>query len=165
MYLRNYRFFGTVVCVSLIASIAATTTAEPSGRKSGNPVTFHRQGDSFLLGNSVVSARWSVANGVLNGLVVRDQMHGTDIRVDDPFRILLKNGTILGASDLKLVGDAKTTHMTPSPNAPRVAATLAGESVAVAMESSDRSVHVDWSIVLLECSHYIRQMVTIAAAG
>ena len=37
--------------------------------------------------------------------------------------------------------------------------------VDLGMESGDGLVHVDWSIVLLEGSHYIRQTVTIAAAG
>ena len=47
----------------------------------------------------------------LSGLVIRDRLHGTDIRVDEPFRILLKDGTILDAANLKLDGRADERRM------------------------------------------------------
>ncbi len=165
MYLRNGRLFGARFCGAVIAMIAATTMAQQGAQRTEDPVSLHRQGDSFSLRNPVIGARWSVAKSTLSGLLVRDQMHGTEIRMDEPFRILLNDGAILDPSNLKLAGVAKITHLTPTPGAPRTAATVPGESVDLAMDSSDHSVHVDWSIVLLEGSHYIRQVVTIAAAG
>ena len=92
-------------------------------------------------------------------------MHDTDVRLGEPFRILLKDGTILDSASLKLTGEPTLTHVTPEPHAPRLAATIPGEVFDIGMETSDRAVHVQWSIVLLEGSHYIRQIVTIAAAG
>ncbi len=163
MYLRNGRLSVAIFCSLSVALIAASTMAQESVRSSKDRVTLRRQGDSFSLGDAVISARWSVRNGTLSGLVIRDQMHGTDVRVDEPFRILLKDGAILDAANLKYTGDAKITHITPTPSAPRFAATLPGESVDLAMESSDHAVHVDWSVVLLQGSHYIRQIVTIEA--
>src|SRR5579864_2680941 len=100
MYLRNHRLFSTKFCGVLIALVAASTMAEQGSPRTADRVTLHRQGDSFSLGNAVISARLSLARGMLSGLVIRDQIHGTDIRVDEPFRILLKDGTILDASNL-----------------------------------------------------------------
>ena len=90
-------------------------------------------------------------------------MHGKDIRIDEPFRVLLNDGTILDAGNLKPKGEPSATQISPSPHAPRLAATLHGEVVLLAMESGDHSIRVDWSIVLLEGSNYIRQIVTVAA--
>lgn len=89
MYLRHHRLTDAIFCGVLLAPVAASTMAGQSGRKIEDQVVLHRQGDSFSLANAVIGARWSVANGKLSGLVVHDQMHGTDIRVDEPFRILL----------------------------------------------------------------------------
>ena len=164
-YLRKYRCFGRASCGVLIALAAASTIAGQAGRRTEDHVTLLRRGESFSLGNAAISARWSVAKGMLSGLVIRDRMHEMDIRVDEPFRILLNDGTILDASNLKLAGDVRITHMTPAQDAPRFAATVSGETVNLAMGSGDGLVDVDWSIVLLEGSHYLRQVVTIAAAG
>ncbi len=130
-----------------------------------DPVMLQRQGGSFLLQNHTINARWSVTNGVFTGLVIRDRLHATDIQVDEPFRILMKDGTMLDASNLKVVGEPTATHVTPTTHAPRMAATIPGEIVELGMDSNDHAVHVEWSIVLLEGSHYIRQILTIAATG
>jgi hypothetical protein len=165
MYLRNRQLFATVLCGSYLAFVAGWAPAEVGAAKMDDPVELRRQGESFLLQNQAMSASWSVTGGSLSGLVIRDRLHGTDVRVDEPFRILLQDGTILDAAHLKMAGEPTVTHVTLAPNAPRPAATIPGEVVDVGMESSDRAVHVEWSIVLLEGSHYIRQIVTIAAAG
>jgi hypothetical protein len=165
MDFRNNRNLCAALCGFVIALVAARSTAEPRSVERDDPVMLQRQGSSFHLQNLTMSARWSVRNGALTGLVVRDRLHAIDIRVDEPFRILLKDGKILGASNLKVVGEPKATHLMPTPNAPRLAATIPGEIVELGMDSNDHAVHVEWSIVLLEGSHYIRQILTIAATG
>jgi hypothetical protein len=163
MYLRNRQLFAALFCGSCFALFAGRALAQVGAAKMDDPVELRRQGESFLLQNRAVSANWSVAGGSLSGLVIRDKLHGTDVSVDDPFRILFKDGTILDAH-LKIAGEPAVTH-TPTPNAPRLAATIPGEGVDIGMETNDHAVHVQWSIMLLEGSHYIRQIVTIAAAG
>ena len=82
-----------------------------------------------------------------------------------PFRILLTDGTILNPENLNPVGSAKVTHMTPNGNASRAADAVAGEEVKLEFENTQRSVRVDWAVVLLEGSNYLRQVLTIAANG
>ncbi len=165
MDFRNGRDLGAALCGLAIALVTATATAQPGSLKRDDPVELRRQGSSILLQNRTMSARWSVANGAFTGLVIRDRLHAMDIRVDEPFRILLKDGTILDASNLNVIGEPKATHLMPTPHAAKLAATIPGEVFELGLESSNHAVHVEWSTVLLEGSHYIRQIVTIAAVG
>ena len=165
MNLRTHPLFAALVCGSFFALATWPMSAQMVASKIGDPVEVRRQGESFLLQNHALKATWSVTGGSLSGLVIRDRTRGTDVQVDEPFRILLKDGTILDGAHLKVAGEPIVTHVVPNPNAPRLAATIPGEVFEVGMETSDRAVHVQWSIVLLEGSHYIRQIVTIAAAG
>ncbi len=95
MDFRNGRNLCAALCGLVIALVATRSTAEPRSLKRDDPVMLQRQGSSFLLQNRTIGARWSVKNGEFAGLVIRDRLHMTDIRVDEPFRILLKDGTIL----------------------------------------------------------------------
>ncbi len=165
MDFRNSRNLCAALCGLVIALVTLRSTAELGPLKRNDPVTLQRQGSSFLLQNRTMSVRWSLINGALAGLVIRERLHTTEIRVDEPFRILLKDGTILDASNLNLIGEPKATHLMPVPHASRLAATIPGEGFELELESSNHAVHVEWSIALLEGSHYIRQIVTIAAIG
>ena len=165
MYLRNHRLFAAIFCGFFSALAAARVSGETVTANTADHVVLRRQGQNFLLQNRAVCAHWSVAGGNLSGLVIRDRIHEKDIPVDEPFRILLKDGTILDAAHLKIAGEPTMTHVTPTPDSAQLAATFPGEAINVEMETSDRTVHVQWSMVLLEGSHYIRQIVTIAAAG
>ena len=77
----------------------------------------------------------------------------------------MKDGTILDASNLKVVGEPTATHVTPTPMHREWRQRFRAKLSNSGWMSNDHSVHVDWSIVLLEGSHYIRQIVTIAATG
>ncbi len=159
------RLFAAVLCTFVLGSTILSAAAGRKTSAGDDPVTFRADGTSFTVQNRTISARWSSSRGAIGPLVIRDRIHGTDIRIDEPFRVLLNDGTILDAGNLKPKGEPRATQISPSPQAPRLAATLHGEVVLLAMESGDHSIRVDWSIVLLERSNYIRQIVTVAATG
>jgi hypothetical protein len=159
------RLLAAVFCGLVAGSAAISAAASQMAPAGDDPVVYHAEGATFLVQNRAISAQWSSSGGVMSGLVIRDRMHGTEMRVAAPFRVLLKDGTILDAANLKPLGKPRETPISSTTHAPRLAATLPGEVVEIGMESSDHALRVDWSIVLLEGSNYIRQIVTIAAAG
>jgi hypothetical protein len=161
MNVRNARCVAAFVCGSILGSVTVSAMAEGGTPAKVDHVAFQRQGSSLAVQNRAINAKWTLSNGVVNGLVIRDRILGTDVHVDEPFRVLLKDGTILDAANLKLAGEPREREITPTPHAPRLAATLHGEVVEMEMESSDHAIHIDWSIVLLGGSHYIRQVFTI----
>ena len=167
MDLRNVRLIGAAVfgLLSIGALAATASAAQQTANSESERVTLQHKCGTFALENSVIGARWSVTNGRVGEVVVTDRLHGKQLALEEPFRILLKNGVILDAGDMRLRGDPKITRMQATPNASRLAATIQGEAVEVGLEDSDHSAHVDWSVVLLDGSNYIRQVVTIAADG
>lgn len=163
MNVPTIRFLAAVACVPILGIMPILAMAQSITPSVADHVAFQRQGSALSVQNRAITARWTFSGGVVKDLVVRDRVHGSEVRVDQPFRVLLNDGAILDTGTLKLVGEPKATEVAPSPNAPRVAATLHGEVVKMAVESSDHTVRIDWSIVLLEGSNYIRQILTITA--
>ena len=132
-------------------------------RNEASPVVAMQAGDSFRLQNHAIGASWSVAGGKLNSLVVHDRMHGAELRIDVPFGLLLSDGTKYNAGSLALTGPPVRHELNPRPDAPRLADTRRGVQFDVPLESSDHLLRVTWSLVLLENSSYIRQVLTLTA--
>ena len=164
MHFRN-AWPASMLVGTILAVMAIPASAGHQESAARDAVAFERQGAEFVLENRTISARWSLAGGRLSNVAIRDRVHGTEVDLEGPFRILLKDGTVLSSADLKVSGELKPTQLKPAPDAARLAARIPGEAVEVSLENGDRSVHVDWSIVLLEGSNYIRQVVTIAAGS
>src|SRR5207248_4350681 len=99
-------------------------------------------GDSFSLTNHAIAAKWSIKEGRVNSFVVTDRMHATELRVAVPFAILLKDGSIYDASNLKLTGQPAKHELTPRPEASRFADRLHGEEFEFPLESSDHSLRL-----------------------
>ena len=159
MNFRNFRLVG-VAFLGLIPVMAQAELAATQDR-----VSLAHEGDSYSLGNHLIAASVSVAGGRLGKVVIQNRTNGTEVRLEEPFRILLKDGDILDGTNLRITGSPREVHVAPPPHASRLAATIPGEIIQVQLDSSEHAVHVDWSMVLLEGSNYIRQVVTIAAAG
>jgi hypothetical protein len=149
-----------------IAALSVKAIAATTPRDVGAPHVIATQvGDIFHLENQVIGAQWSVSNAKINGLLVKDRMHRTELRVGTPFAILLKDGSIDNTDTLKLTGQPTRAELTPQPDASRLADRLHGERFDLPLESSDHSLHIMWSLILLDGSSYLRQLLTITAVG
>ncbi len=122
-------------------------------------------GDNFRLENRAIGATWSVAGSKVHSVAVMDRLHGTELSVSAPFAILLKDGTIYDAGNLALAGTPVRRALTPRADAARLADRLHGEEFDTPLESSDHSLRVTWSLILLDGSTYLRQLVTLTAGG
>ena len=145
--------------------IVLTGLAVPASALHGGSVVATHAGDGLSLENPAIGVKWSLADGKVNGLVVTDRLHGTELRVDAPFAILAKDGTIYDAANLEFAGKPAMHELTPRPDASRMADRLHGDEFDLAMESSDHSLHVVWSLVLLDGSTYVRQLLDHHAVG
>jgi hypothetical protein len=119
--------------------------------------------DKFLLENDAIGARWSNSDSHLSNLVILDRLHGTELPVPAPFAILLKDGTIFDTHNLGVTGPIAKHEQDGRPNSSRVADKIQGQQFDVPMESGDHKLRVTWSLILLDDSTYIRQLLTIAA--
>ncbi len=151
-------------CLALSLTLLYGSAASTIGDETGSVVATHT-GDSFVLQNHAIGAKWNVTEEKVNGLAFIDRLHGTELPVDVPFAILLRDGTIYDAGNLRLAGVPTLHELTPRPDASRMADRVHGDEFDVVMESNDHSLHVTWSLVLLDGSSYLRQILTITAAG
>ncbi len=92
-------------------------------------------------------------------------MHGTEIPVAVPFAILPADGSSLRAADFTVSGEAARHEIAARADAARVADRLAGEEFDVPLESADHALHATWSIVVLDGSNYLRQVLTLTAGA
>ena len=149
-----------------MAILSGTVPAASVPRDGGaGRVTATQVGDKFQLENHTIAARWSVSNGKVNDLAVIDRLHRTEIRVATPFAILLKDGTIYDSGILKLIRQPTMEALTPREDASRFADRLHGKQIDFPLESSDHSLQVVWSLILVDGSSYLRQLLTITAVG
>jgi hypothetical protein len=152
----------TLLLATLPGSVIASSTQR--GFEAGFVVAT-QAGDNFYLKNDAIGAKWSVTDGKVNSLVVTDRMHGTELRVAVPFAILREDGSIYDTSILKLTGQPMKHELTPRPEASRFADRVHGEEFDFPLESSDHSLRVVWSLILLDGSSYLRQLVAVSAVG
>jgi hypothetical protein len=152
----------TLALAMLPSSVIASSTQR--NFEAGTAIVT-QAGDSLSLENHAIGMRCSVTEHKVNNLAVTDRMHGTELRVDTPFAILLKDGSIFDTRNLKLTGQPKKHVLTPPPDASRMADRLHGEEFDFPMENSDHSLKVVWSLLLLDGSSYFRQLLAITAVG
>ena len=166
MRFQGKTWTGTAALVFSLLVLPRAMIAAGQGQdhEAGRAIATQR-GEGYALENGVIGAKWSVIDGRVRGLVVMDRMHGSEIADAAPFAVLLKDGTIYDAENLKLAGKAERRELVPRPEAARLADRLHGEEIDFPLESEDHALHVTWSLVLLDGTNYLRQVVTIAAAG
>lgn len=121
--------------------------------------------DGMQLANHAISATFNVAGDNVSGLVITDRIHQKEFPIATPFAILLKDGTISNAGNLMLAGPPSRLELTPHPDASRLADRLKGQAIDVPLESPDHSLRVVWSLVLLDDSTYLRQVLKITAVN
>ncbi len=118
------------------------------------------EGAAFRLESPAIGVRGTVA-----AWVVTDRLDGTSVTVGDPFSILLTDGRIYNPRSLKLIGAVVEQAVAPRSDTSRAADRLAGRSVQARFVSADGAVEVGWSLILLDGSQYVRQVVTVKAVG
>jgi hypothetical protein len=120
---------------------------------------------TFDVVNGNIDARVTVKDGRLEGLAVTDRIRSTLLTIATPFAILLQDGTIYDARNLRVTGAIPVRALALNPNASRLAERQPGQRADVSLESADRSLRGVWSVALHSDSNYVRQELTITAAG
>lgn len=157
------RFRGLRFSVALCAfSIAATAAlfAQDAGKAQADTA-----GNGYTLSNRVIQAQWSISGKTLDGLTVTDKLHHATVSLPIPFALLLKDGQIYGPENLTETADPHFSALTPLPDASRYSDRLPGKEFEVSLTDQAGDLNLTWAIVLRDGSNYIRQLLTITAAG
>jgi hypothetical protein len=155
-YLRDVR-----ICLAFSAALIATAAfAQDAGKAQVST-----RGDDFTLSNGVIEAHWTVSAKTLSGLTVTDKLHHATVSLPVPFAVLLKNGEIDNSANLQAAAEPHFAAIAPQPDASRYSDRLPGEKFEVAFANQAGDLQATWTIVLRDGSNYVRQFLTLTAAG
>jgi hypothetical protein len=116
------------------------------------------------LSNQMMEARWSVGQGKLTGMKVVIRGTGAEVALPrNPFVLVLKDGTSMRASEMRLTDGPRIEALHADPGASRAAEHFAGQSIVARLEDPERKISVAWRGTLRDESNYVRQEITISA--
>ncbi len=122
------------------------------------------RGQVLLLSNRTMESRWSVREGKLTGLKFVIRGTGAEIALpSDPFLLILKDGSSLRASEMRLSDGPRVQALRADPGASRAAEHFAGQAILVGLQDDARKISITWRAILRDESNYVRQEITIAA--
>lgn len=149
---------GRIFTAFVLLSYIMTARAQEYGKAIANV-----HGNRYELSNQAVSVGWTIAGNQLSHVTITDHLHKTILPLPIPFAILLKNGSIYTPGNLQVVGSPSMHALTAHPDASRYSDRLSGQAFDLTLTNSNGDVHISWSVVLRDGSHYVRQIVTITA--
>ena len=158
-------FLKITASFALALSSLTALAGQPGSSASPDSAIATHVGNVIRLQNHSIGARWSLSDGKFGSPLIIDRLHGKEIPVAAPFTILLRDGTSYNISNLMLTGQPTTREIAPRPDASRLAEKLHGVEMDASLESSDHELRIAWSLVLLDGSSYLRQVLTISATG
>lgn len=160
--MRNTIFFA-LLTIALSPVNQAATVAFPGGNPGKASAT--QNGDTFTIGNSVLSAdfNWSDGGVTFGGLRAAD---GTQLVGEggEIFRITLGDGRELSASDM-VASAPKIKQLKANKKALRLSEKVGGWSISANFKAPDGSFGVKWRAVLRDGSHYLRQEYMLKAGS
>ena len=149
--------FLTVVAVCLGFPMYSQVAA------AGQPVASVGQSGG-LLRDGFIAAQWRLSNGHVADLKIHADGEPV-LTLDGPFTLLLAKDGVVHASDLSIQGEARIEKLAADAKAARLSERLPGTAVHYTLLDPAGRFTADWSVVLRQGSHYIRQVLTLKAGA
>jgi hypothetical protein len=138
---------------------AAPVAAAPT---EPGPAQIEFSKTQFTLSNNFLSATWRVyGNGVV-GAEFRDRVTNRVLPGQAaPFVLLMKDGRVLSASSMRVVGGPRPVMLQGRAESPRQGERVDGKAVSVELEDANGTLHATWRAVLRDGANYVRQELTV----
>ena len=130
------------------------------------PATLRSTGDTLALANDIIAVVWRVTDGVLRPGEITDRRSRARLALPEHlFTITLGDGTRLDSSRMPIVGTPASETLVGRAQASRLAERFSGHRLTVVLEDPDGRLRATWQAELRTGSRYLRQEVTLRAAG
>jgi len=130
--------------------LATARAAEPSGE----------------IENKVIAWNWNIADAKLRPTRVDDKVNGGSLPLTgEEFQIVLADGTILKSSDFKLTDSPRLEPVETDSKSPIQAQHERGKQFIAEFTAPERNLSADWRVILRSDSPWLRQVLTLRAAG
>ncbi|HTB96221.1 MAG TPA: hypothetical protein VK716_04380 [Terracidiphilus sp.] len=151
--------------LALMAILSTVSLANAAKSNADERATASVESGRCLLENGVIGAEWVVKDANLRSLTITDRLHGKKIGIATPFSLMLKDGWVFDAGDLNVVAGPERRERTPQTDASRMAERMSGVEIDTTLETVDHALQARWAVIVLDGSNYLRQEVTLTAAG
>ncbi len=160
----RHSFTALVVLTTLLAAGQAQSALQFPGPEPGQ-ARGRVDSAGLVLENAVLSCSWSIAEGRLRPKLVTDKFTPTtlDLQQAECFKLILNDGRIVKASDLRIAGKPELTDLKPKPDACRLVERFAGKQISVTLTWPDGNLSVEWRAILRDGSNYVRQEIAFTA--
>lgn len=121
--------------------------------------------DTGKLENEALTWQWSVNGGKLAAtLAAKDDDYSLDLP-GPGFRVTLGDGTSLSPGDFEMVKPAQLESLPVEPASPNLARHFPGQELVLEFTNAPHRLAATWTTSLREGARYIRQSLTLHAAG
>ncbi|WP_199096215.1 enterotoxin [Dyella sp. ASV21] len=114
-------------------------------------------------GNATIDASWAVRDGHLVDVSVVDHVNAQTLPITAPLELTFRDGSKLGADQLKLLSPASTRRLKADKSASRLAERVPGQATQLTLGDDAGRFRIEWRWVQREGSDYLRAEVTITA--
>jgi hypothetical protein len=150
-----------LVGLSGVGAARAAGPVEYPGRAPGEAKASVQDG-KIVLGNDAIECSWTVANGHLRSVWVKNLSSPSAMRPKgECFQLLLDDGQTLRTSGLKVVSGPDVDNPRPNAETRRLAAQMAGKRVHATLVTPDDNLTIHWCVELRDGSNYVRQYVSL----
>lgn len=149
--------FASIVLLMLLAG--ATAPGQAAGEKPDS-----NGGSPYRLTNGVVTTSLVAGSAGISHVRVALSHGGTEVTIQPVFRVLLKDGSVLGADHLQ-AGKPVLHELATHADAARAADGVPGKELQIPLEFNGGQLKGEWSLRLLDGSRYVREVLTLTAGN
>ncbi len=130
------------------------------------PFTATATADAMTVGNDAISLGWSVADGQLKPVNLKDVAAGkTTPLAGEAFELRMADGSVIKGSELHVTAAPVVADAPVHPEAPKLATHLPGKQVTVELEDAAHNLSVTWTAVGRDGGNYVRTDVVVSPAA
>ena len=152
-------------CLMIAASVSAAQENTPVYfQPNPRAAQAHLTANGFSLSNSALRAKWQVAGGKFSAGEFRDLLAQKSLGAPvNSFVLLLSDGHVLTASDMKVISAPAVEELKANPAASKFSDRLSGKAVSVQLHDDASHLTLTWRAILRDGSAYIRQEIILSA--
>ncbi len=148
--------------VVLVASLPCLLSL--AGASPVSSVQALQQGDNLYLSNDEISANFSVRDGTLRPVGLKNEWSETGLPLTKLFALVPREGPVLESTDFKIVGAPVIEELATAASSSKAADHLPGRQIRIELEGASGKLHLTWKAILHDDANYIRQELTIHAS-
>ncbi len=118
---------------------------------------------SFVFGNNEISAMVELSQGHLSLKTIERRSTHEAIHFQETFSLRLQDGRSIQASEMRVLGEPRTSMLAADPTASRAAARLPGKQMCMDLAADAISTQVRWCLISRGDAPYLRQEIKISA--